>query len=58
MSSSGDFTSNELYKHRQEWKDIEPIYNSEAEDSVVAIALRDECKFYYYHSIVKTNDYI
>uniref|UniRef100_A0AC35GAM8 Uncharacterized protein n=1 Tax=Panagrolaimus sp. PS1159 TaxID=55785 RepID=A0AC35GAM8_9BILA len=42
MSSSGDFTSNELYKHRQEWKDIEPIYNSEAEDSVVAIALRDE----------------
>lgn len=42
--SSGDFTSNELYKHRQEWKDIDPIYNSETEDNVVAIALRDECK--------------
>jgi protein farnesyltransferase/geranylgeranyltransferase type-1 subunit alpha len=39
---SGDCTSNELYKNRKEWKDIEPIYNSVAEDSVVAIALRDE----------------
>ena len=45
--SSGDGVTNELYKYRENWKDIQPIYNSEAENAVVAIALREECKYFF-----------
>lgn len=38
-----DVTTTELFKNREEYKDIEAIYNSEAENAIVPIALNEEC---------------
>lgn len=35
---------NSKFKDRDEWKDVQPIYNSADEDAVVRIAHSDTCK--------------
>uniref|UniRef100_A0AC34Q066 Protein farnesyltransferase/geranylgeranyltransferase type-1 subunit alpha n=1 Tax=Panagrolaimus sp. JU765 TaxID=591449 RepID=A0AC34Q066_9BILA len=40
--ADGDVTTDELYKDRPDFADVTPIYNSEAENSVVPIALRTD----------------
>lgn len=33
-----------LYRDRSEWKDVQPIYNSEVEEGVIKISTSEECK--------------
>ena len=40
-----DVNASPLYKDRDEWKDVKPIYNSPAEDAVVCIRHTPSCAF-------------
>jgi hypothetical protein len=42
--SENEINSSPMYKDRNDWKDITPVYNSADEDAVVKIAHSDNCK--------------